>query len=57
MLENSEYYGKYTLNILSNLKALSTDNPKDPPFTALHITSKIDPEITTQSNRLKADSK
>lgn len=46
-----------TLNIRSNRRALNTDKPNDPPFTADHTTSKIEPEITTQSKRLNADSK
>lgn len=46
-----------TLNILNSLRARSTDKPNDPPFTADQITSNIDPDITTQSKRLKADSK
>lgn len=44
-----------TLKILKSLNALKTENPKDPSLTALQITSKIEPAITTQSNRLKAD--
>lgn len=46
-----------TLNILSNLKALSTDNPKEPSLYSDQITSNIDPLITTQSKRLNADAK
>lgn len=46
-----------TLNIRSNLRARNTDNPKEPPFTSDQITSKIEPVMTTQSKRLKADSK
>lgn len=46
-----------TLNILSSLRALRTDSPNDPDFRLCQITSKIDPLITTQSKRLKADSK
>lgn len=46
-----------TLNILRSLRALNTDSPNDPPFTADQITSNIDPDMTTQSKRLKADSK
>lgn len=46
-----------TLKIRNNRRARNTDNPKDPPFTSDHITSKIDPDITTQSKRLNADSK
>lgn len=46
-----------TLNIRSKRRALNTDNPNDPPFTSDHITSNIEPDITTQSNLLKADSK
>lgn len=51
------YVCMYTLNILSSRNALSTDNPKEPPLTSDQTTSKIDPEMTTQSNRLKDDSK
>lgn len=46
-----------TLNILSKRKALNTERPNDPPLTADQITSKIEPLMTTQSNRLKDDSK
>lgn len=46
-----------TLNILNSLNALSTEKPKEPPFTADHTTSNIEPDITTQSNRLNDDSK
>lgn len=46
-----------TLNILSSLRALRTDSPNDPDLRLCQITSKIDPLITTQSKRLKADSK
>lgn len=46
-----------TLKIRRSLSARSTDNPKEPPLTADHITSNIDPVITTQSKRLNADSK
>lgn len=46
-----------TLNILRSRRALSTDKPKEPPLTLDHITSKIEPVMTTQSKRLKADSK
>lgn len=46
-----------TLNILNNLSALKTDKPNDPPLTADHTTSNIEPLITTQSNRLNDDSK
>lgn len=46
-----------TLNIRRSRRARSTDRPNDPPFTSDHITSKIDPEMTTQSNRLNDDSK
>lgn len=46
-----------TLNILSKRKALNTDRPNDPPLTSDQITSKIEPLMTTQSNRLKDDSK
>lgn len=46
-----------TLNILNNLKALNTDRPKDSDLNADHMTSNMEPEITTQSNRLNDDSK
>lgn len=46
-----------TLNILNSRRALRTDSPNEPDFTADHMTSKIEPQITTQSNLLKADSK
>lgn len=46
-----------TLKMRSSRNALSTDRPKEPPFTSDQITSKIDPLITTQSNRLNEDSK
>ena len=55
-LRNDDQY-LVTLNILSNLKALNTDRPNDPPFTSDQTTSNIDPLITTQSKRLKDDSK
>lgn len=46
-----------TLNIRSNLRARKTESPKDPSFSADQITSNIDPQMTTQSKRLNADSK
>lgn len=46
-----------TLNIRSKRRALNTDKPNDPPLTADQTTSNIEPEMTTQSKRLKADSK
>lgn len=46
-----------TLNMRSRRKALNTDRPNDPPFTSDQITSKIEPEMTTQSKRLNEDSK
>lgn len=46
-----------TLNIRNSLNALSTDKPNDPPFTSDQTTSKIEPDMTTQSKRLNADSK
>lgn len=54
-LKDDQYF--VTLKILSSRSARSTDKPKDPPFTADHITSNMDPDITTQSNLLNADSK
>lgn len=55
-LRNEDQY-LVTLNILSSRKALSTEKPKEPPFMLDHTTSKMEPVMTTQSNRLKADSK
>lgn len=46
-----------TLKIRNNLNARRTDKPNEPPFTSDHMTSKMDPLMTTQSNRLKDDSK
>lgn len=46
-----------TLNILSNRKARNTERPKDPDLKADQMTSNIEPLITTQSKRLKEDSK
>lgn len=46
-----------TLNILNSLKALRTERPKEPPFTSDHTTSKMEPDMTTQSKRLNEDSK
>lgn len=46
-----------TLNIRNSRRALSTDRPKDPPLTADHTTSNIEPMMTTQSKRLNAESK
>ena len=46
-----------TLNILSKRKARSTDRPNEACFTSVQITSKMEPQITTQSKRLNDDSK
>lgn len=46
-----------TLKILSKRKARRTERPKEPPFTSDHITSNIEPDMTTQSKRLNDDSK
>lgn len=46
-----------TLNILNSLKALKTERPKEPPLTSDQTTSKMEPDMTTQSNRLNEDSK
>ncbi|TMW46699.1 hypothetical protein DOY81_008219 [Sarcophaga bullata] len=46
-----------TLNIRSKRKALKTDKPNEPPLTSDHITSNIEPLMTTQSKRLNDDSK
>lgn len=54
-LNDDQYF--VTLKMRSRRKARSTDRPNDPPFTSDHITSNIEPDITTQSKRLKADSK
>lgn len=50
-------FGYNTLNILNSLKALRTERPKEPPFTSDHTTSKMEPDMTTQSKRLNEDSK
>lgn len=46
-----------TLKMRRSRKALSTDNPNEPPLSSDQITSKIDPLMTTQSKRLNDDSK
>lgn len=46
-----------TLKIRNRRRARNTDKPKEPPFTSDQITSKIEPLMTTQSKRLKDDSK
>lgn len=46
-----------TLKMRRSRRARSTDSPNEPPFTADQITSKMEPVMTTQSKRLKADSK
>lgn len=46
-----------TLKILRSRRARRTEKPKEPDFTADQITSNIEPEMTTQSKRLKLDSK
>jgi hypothetical protein len=46
-----------TLNIRNSRSALSTDRPNEPPLTADQTTSNMDPMMTTQSNRLNAESK
>lgn len=46
-----------TLKTRSNRRALSTERPKEPDLNADQITSKIEPLMTTQSNRLNEDSK
>lgn len=46
-----------TLKIRRSLRARRTERPKEPDFTSDQITSKIDPEMTTQSKRLKLESK
>uniref|UniRef100_A0A1Y1LV91 Uncharacterized protein n=1 Tax=Photinus pyralis TaxID=7054 RepID=A0A1Y1LV91_PHOPY len=55
-LRNEDQYF-VTLNIRSRRRARNTERPKEPPFTSDQITSKMEPEITTQSKRLNADSK
>lgn len=54
-LSEDQYF--VTLKMRSRRKARSTESPKDPPLTSDQITSNIEPDITTQSKRLKADSK
>lgn len=46
-----------TLKIRSKRRARRTENPKEPDLTADQMTSNIEPDITTQSKRLKLDSK
>lgn len=46
-----------TLNIRNSRSALNTDRPNEPPLTADHTTSNIEPMMTTQSKRLNAESK
>lgn len=46
-----------TLKIRKSRRARSTEKPKEPPLSSDHTTSKIDPQMTTQSNRLNEDSK
>lgn len=54
-LNDDQYF--VTLKMRSNRNALKTDKPNEPPFTSDQMTSKIDPLMTTQSNRLNDDSK
>lgn len=46
-----------TLKIRNRRRARRTERPNEPDLRADQITSNIEPEITTQSNRLKLDSK
>lgn len=46
-----------TLKIRSRRRARRTENPKEPDLTADQMTSNIEPNMTTQSKRLKLDSK
>lgn len=46
-----------TLNIRNSRRALSTENPKEPPLKNDHMTSNMEPTMTTQSKRLNAESK
>lgn len=46
-----------TLKIRSRRRARRTENPKEPDLTADQMTSNIEPDMTTQSKRLKLDSK
>ena len=55
-LRNDDQY-LVTLKIRNNRNALNTDKPNEPSFNADQITSKIEPQMTTQSKRLNADSK
>lgn len=54
-LKLAQYF--VTLNILNKRNARRTERPNEPDLTADHITSNIEPQITTQSKRLKLDSK
>lgn len=54
-LKLAQYF--VTLNILNKRNARRTERPNEPDLTADHITSNIEPNITTQSKRLKLDSK
>lgn len=55
-LRSDDQY-EVTLNIRSSLSARSTDNPNESSLRADQITSNMEPNITTQSKRLNADSK
>lgn len=55
-LRSDDQY-EVTLKIRSRRSARSTDNPNESSFSADQITSNIEPNITTQSKRLNADSK
>jgi hypothetical protein len=55
-LKDDQYF--VTLNILRRRRARSTERPnEDSGLNSDQITSKMDPEITTVSKRLKDDSK
>lgn len=53
----SEDQYEVTLNIRRSRSARNTDSPNESSFRADQITSNIEPNITTQSKRLNADSK
>lgn len=46
-----------TLKIRNSRRARNTDKPNEPPFQCVQMISNNEPKMTTQSNRLNADSK
>lgn len=46
-----------TLKMRNRRSARNTDNPNEPPFQCVQMISNSEPKMTTQSKRLKADSK